>query len=395
MKKTLLAASLVAAFAGSAAAADVSLYGRIDLGFGWSHADNGYDGATNSVAMTTGNYTSSRFGLKGEEALGDGYKVSFILENGYSPDTGALKTSNTIFDREATLHLTTPFGTFAAGRLAPLGTDGGSYNMLGGVSAFGTGLGDVASQGIVMAGLPTSRYSNTVTYLTPRIAGLQAQIRYAMGEEGTDAYENKSSTDHYLGLGVSYRAGNFDGVILYETVNEKTFGVKNKQAAKFKADRASDSIQDMWRITAGGNYDFGAAKLYLVGQYFEGADKIGSEGFATMTKKVLGTYDAEETKSNAFDQWRGAGVSVSAGIPLAGGELKVGGGWLKAKTKELAEGTVKAEGWYTGLGYTYSFSKTTRAVAAVGTSDVTYKLGSKELAKPNAVYGTLGIAHFF
>ena len=59
MKKTLLAASLVAAFAGSAAAADVSLYGRIDLGLGWSHADNGYDGATNSVAMTTGNYTSS------------------------------------------------------------------------------------------------------------------------------------------------------------------------------------------------------------------------------------------------------------------------------------------------------------------------------------------------
>lgn len=60
-------------------------------------------------------------------------------------------------------------------------------------------------------------------------------------------------------------------------MNEKTFGVKNKQAAKFKADRASDSIQDMWRITAGGNYDFGAAKLYLVGQYFEVADKIGAK----------------------------------------------------------------------------------------------------------------------
>ena len=58
-----------------------------------------------------------------------------------------------------------------------------------------------------------------------------------------------------------------------------------------------------------------------------------------------------------FDQWRGAGVSVSAGIPLAGGELKVGSGWFKAKTKELAEGTVKAEGWYTGLGYTYSFDR--------------------------------------
>lgn len=120
MKKTLLAASLLAAFAGSAVVADVSLYGRIDLGLCWSHADNGYDGATNSVAMTTGNFTSSRFGLKGEETLGDGYKVSFIFEKGYSPDTGALKTSNTIFDREATLHLTTPFGTFAASRLAPL-----------------------------------------------------------------------------------------------------------------------------------------------------------------------------------------------------------------------------------------------------------------------------------
>ena len=388
MKKTLLAASLVAAFAGSAAAADVSLYGRIDLGFGWSHADNGYDGATNSVAMTTGNYTSSRFGLKGEETLGDGYKVSFILENGYSPDTGALKTSNTIFDREATLHLTTPFGIFAAGRLAPLGTDGGSYNMLGGVSAFGTGLGDVASQGIAMAGLPTSRYSNTVTYVTPRIAGLQAQVRYAMGEEGIDAYENKSSTDHYLGVGLSYQAGNFDGVILYETVNEKTFGVKNKA-------EISGDVKDLWRLTAGGNYDFGVAKVYLVGQYFEGADKLGSEAYSDFSKKMHHTYDADGKLYNTFDQWRGTGVSASAGIPLAGGELKVGGGWLKAKTKELASGTVKAEGWYTGLGYTYSFSKTTRAVVAVGTSDVTYKQNGKELAKPNAMYGTLGVAHYF
>ena len=132
-----------------------------------------------------------------------------------------------------------------------------------------------------------------------------------------------------------------------------------------------------------------------MGQYFEGADKLGSEAYSDFSKKMHHTYDADGKLYNTFDQWRGTGVSASAGIPLAGGKLKVGGGWLKAKTKELASGTVKAEGWYTGLGYTYSFSKTTRAVVAVGTSDVTYKQNGKELAKPNAMYGTLGVAHYF
>ncbi len=385
MKKTLLAAAIVAGFASAATAADVSLYGRFDIGFGYTHADNGWDGAENKLAMQSGNYTSSRFGLKGSEDLGNGYQVSFILENGFSTDTGALKTSDTLFDREATIHLTTPYGIFAAGRLAPLGTDGGSYNMLGNIHAFGTGVGDVATQGIVMAGLPASRFSNSVTYVSPRLAGVQFEARYGMGEEGTDQYENKSSSDHYLGLGVSYQRGAFDGVILYEGVNEKSIGVKTKT-------QSEGAVKDMWRITAGGNYDFGVAKIYLAGQYFDNADKLGTEGYSTLVKKTVGEYASG--KSNSLDQWKGFGLLASADIPLAGGTLKVGGGYVKAKTDELAK-ELKAEGWFTGLGYTYSFSKTTKAVVAFGTSNVTYKEAGCKIAEPSAYYGTLGLAHYF
>ena len=381
MKKTLLAAALLAALSGSAFAASVTVYGRVDVGLEWAHADNGYDGASQSLSMTSGNYTSNRFGLKGSEDLGNGYQVSFVLENGFHADSGQFKTSGTLFDREAAVHLKTPYGIFAAGRLAPLGTDGGSYNMLGGISAFGTGLGDVAPQGIVMAGLPASRFSNTVTYVTPRMGGFLLQARYSMGEGTSDALENKSSANRYLGLGLSYKAGGFDGVILFEGVNEKSAGVATKALSR-------GAVKDMRRLTAGGNYDMGFMKAYLAGQYFENADKLGTEGYSAFTKHTLGS-------SASFDQWKGFGLLGSVDVPFAGGTVKAGAGYVKAKTDELAGGDVKAEGYYTGLAYTYSFSKTTRAVAAFGTSNVAYKQDGRTLAKPSAMYGVCGLAHYF
>ena len=41
MKKTFVAVAVLGAFAGSAMAADVTLYGKIDLGLQYQHLDNG------------------------------------------------------------------------------------------------------------------------------------------------------------------------------------------------------------------------------------------------------------------------------------------------------------------------------------------------------------------
>lgn len=86
MKKTLAALAVLGAFAGSAMAADVTLYGAIDQGLSYTYSDvKGFDGSKlvdgdNTFEMTSGIDTASKFGLKGVEDLGNGYKVGFKLE---------------------------------------------------------------------------------------------------------------------------------------------------------------------------------------------------------------------------------------------------------------------------------------------------------------------------
>lgn len=95
MKKTLAALAVLGAFAGSAAAADVTLYGVVDYGFLYKHSESteaksGDTTKTDSLTLDSGVDSASRFGLKGTEDLGNGMKVGFKLENGFSADDGTL-----------------------------------------------------------------------------------------------------------------------------------------------------------------------------------------------------------------------------------------------------------------------------------------------------------------
>ena len=62
MKKTLAALAVLGAFAGSAMAADVSVYGILDVGFKYVHSDTDEQGkdATDSFTMATGNQSGNR-----------------------------------------------------------------------------------------------------------------------------------------------------------------------------------------------------------------------------------------------------------------------------------------------------------------------------------------------
>lgn len=76
MKKTLAALAVLGAFAGSAMAADVTLYGAVDTGFEYIHTKSTGEKGVDTFDMQTGWDTPSRWGLKGSEDLGNGYKVS-------------------------------------------------------------------------------------------------------------------------------------------------------------------------------------------------------------------------------------------------------------------------------------------------------------------------------
>jgi len=95
-KKTIAALAVAGAFgtmaAGAVYAADVTLYGVVDLGLKYSHVDADQSGvdAVDKLEMKSGSQSGSRFGIKGAEDVGNGLKVGFQLENGFDADTGSL-----------------------------------------------------------------------------------------------------------------------------------------------------------------------------------------------------------------------------------------------------------------------------------------------------------------
>lgn len=155
MKKSLTALAVFGAFAGTAMAADVTMYGVIDTGLAYTHEKVNGVGHANSwedtlllnaaeksdeFRMDSGINSSSRFGIRGTEELGNGLTVGFKLENGFKSDSGAMGTDGKLFDRESTLSLQGGFGTVYAGRMGTLVSDSGSVGFFGSMaSALGTG----------------------------------------------------------------------------------------------------------------------------------------------------------------------------------------------------------------------------------------------------------------
>ena len=88
MKKTLIALGVLAALPSLALSAEVSIYGKVDVGLAFVNVDPGVDGqdSWSNLSMQSGQTAGSRVGMTGFEELGNGHKVGFILENGFNVD---------------------------------------------------------------------------------------------------------------------------------------------------------------------------------------------------------------------------------------------------------------------------------------------------------------------
>ena len=226
MKKTFVAVAVLGAFASSAMAADVTLYGVIDTGLNYIHTNPASGASTSKFSMATGQTAGNRFGLKGTEDLGDGWKVGFILENGFDADTGAFKTykdpqgnetTTKLFGREASLNVSSDFGKLTFGRTGALSSGLTSTNIVSGFMAFGTGWSQTSEIGHFGLGDRT-RMDNTVTYQTPRFAGVRVSAQYSFQFAGAESADNERKDKRYAGLGVDYANGPFTVGLVVDTV---------------------------------------------------------------------------------------------------------------------------------------------------------------------------------
>ena len=356
-KKTLAAAALLGAFAGSAVAADVMLYGVVDYGLQYTHVDSdkANTDAVDNFQLSSGNQSGARFGLKGSEDLGNGVKAGFHLENGFSADTGSLAQNSRLFGREARLFVNGAFGEVAFGRMGTLGSANGTYGILGNLSPFGASwVGAVEYSTYYVGGI---RADNTVTYKTPTFAGVTVYAQYSFEtntkqEENLKATEGKASANRYYALGATYKAAGFDLAAVVDSYNwSSTFTKKDAD------------LDDGLSVTLGGSYDFEVAKIFLSGQYFD--NMIGNDKSQPGSDPVdAGKSDSFYSFSSYFDNQNPIeGYALQAGVsaPVAGGTAMFAVGYTDAEeaNSEADQAKIEFKRIGTSVGYTYSLSKRT------------------------------------
>ena len=163
------------------AQSNVTLYGIVDAGILYtSKSVNPATGqnAGHQLSLVTGGLTPSLFGLKGTEDLGGGMKAIFTLESGIDTTNGGLTDSNgNLFGRQAWVGIAGNFGTVKAGvQLSPfvlslIATDPRS------ASYFGSGV-PIYTGSVFVTG---AFNSNSISYVSPTIAGLQGSALLALG----------------------------------------------------------------------------------------------------------------------------------------------------------------------------------------------------------------------
>lgn len=358
--------AVLGAFAGSALAADVQLYGLVDLGLNWTQVDNGKT-TTDSFGMGSGQNSGSRFGLKGTEDLGNGYKVGFNLENSFKADDGAFDKGSRLFHRESILFVQTPYGELSAGRTGGLDSGVGRYGQMGsGATAMSTGWDNIAKTSKVFLGLG-DRMDNTLTYQSPKFAGVtvlaQASLKKSnVNDKGVaiETEEGSSDADRYYALGVTYGAGALNAGLVYSQTDWNRTELK---------DQTNDDNQTV--VSAFANYDFGMVKPMVAVQYFDGGKDV----------------DVANTALN-----KGYGFVVGGTAPLVGGTLKVQLGWNDYE--DVKTGATEGNNIITGVGYEYPLSKRTFVYTAAGYTQVkTEKAGVETKTKTSEVM--LGMVHKF
>lgn len=171
-------------FAGMVRAqSSVTLYGLVDGGLLYtSKTLNSATGqnAGKQFSMIDSGLSPSQFGIEGTEDLGDGLKAKFKLESGFSVATGAYNDSNgNQFGRQAWVALDGKFGEVKAGLqfspffLAVYDSDPRDASLFG--SGAVTYIDNVLGTGIFNP--------NAVSYTTPRLAGFEGSVMYALGGE--------------------------------------------------------------------------------------------------------------------------------------------------------------------------------------------------------------------
>lgn len=314
----------------AAETSSVTLYGLVDLGTTYERKDG-----ASSLRQKSGNQSGSRWGLRGSEDLGNGYKAVFRLESGFNANNGT-QAQGRMFGRWAYVGLAGGFGEVRVGRQWVYG-----FEWAGVGSPFGTGWGQSSNNaslgyndGDFGAG---GRVNNAVFYATPRLGGWQAGLGYSFESHDGEAFATDAH-DRVLTAGLRYNGGPVAAALTYERLNPNS-QLPNKKTAG--------------NLQVAGSYDFEWIKLH-------------------------GTYgnlrNANTGPSAGYDRVN----SYLAGVSMPTGKA----GTLMASYQRATSSDIT--GW--ALGYQHDLSKRTNLYAYVNRLDI---------RASHTLQTSVGIRHLF
>ncbi len=299
MQGKLLVAALVASLPLVASAqSSVTVYGVADAAI--AREDTGAPNGSRTI-LASGNQSTSRFGFRGTEDIGNGLKAMFNLEAGVALDTGMGDSS--LFGRRAVVGLEGNFGLVTLGReYSPVADVAGATD-INGQGFYGTNLNSFN------AGRLTRRISNSVNYKSPSMSGFKVGAAYSAGETTTAASQN------LMGLSAAYTMGNLYLGAAYHTIErqvtgddkEMVVGAGYKMGAielkgNYMTADPTGANNQYEQINAGASYTFGANKVFANLQRNELENGARGNGFSiaysyTLSKRT-NVYAAYATINN-------------------------------------------------------------------------------------------------
>lgn len=378
MKKTLLAAALLAGFAGAASAqSSVTLYGVLDGGLRYSSVSLANGTGVTNFGGAYGVQSGNRWGMKGVESLGNGNNAMFQIESGFDLGNGAGQQGGRLFGRASWVGLqNNAWGDVRLGRMTNLTSDW----MVGGLDPFAAGFGQL-NMGHAFTSGNTVRLDNTLMYRTPTMSGFQAGLGYSFAtgltsNGGTTGYGFATSNNsRQITAGLKYANGPFYAAATYEKAYAAESTAMNGQSV------------NNWNI--GASYDLKVVKLGVA--YGQTRDGFWAGSGAGGTGATLATTPSGSSNALVFAPSVGYNsYIVGATIPV-NAVSRVLLSWTMIAPNTNMKDAYNAQNQSSfNLGYTYDFTKRTNLYTYVGQS-VNY--ATVDTAKSTVV--GVGIRHMF
>jgi predicted porin len=298
VKRSMVAMCTTLSVCGVAhAQSNVTLYGIVDAGVTYTSNVKG----SSLYALTSGNESGNRWGMKGSEDLGSGLKAIFTMEGGFSSTTGALGQNGTEFGRQIFVGLSSDnYGTLTLGRQYSA-----SFSTITTLLALPAG-GNWAAVGATYGSHPadndnldsSNRINNAIKYQSPNMHGLTVTSLYSMGGKAGNFTQN-SIYDVALGyingsvkLGAGYFFAKDPNFSFWgDKANDSTTGsnISNVIISGY----ASATSQQI--ATAGAGYTFGPATVNLV---YSNVQFGGLGGVNGVTSGTSAKYSGSATLNN-------------------------------------------------------------------------------------------------